>query len=61
MKKGLIRLRSAILVYLTHRIALPVLKVARRPIAFNWSELELYQLPAGTLGHDLYQFLEKRK
>jgi len=60
MKKWLLRLRSAILVYLTHRIALPVLKFASKPIAFNWSELDLYQLPEGTLGHDLYCFLEKR-
>jgi len=60
MKKWLIQLRSAILVFLTHRIALPVLKYARKPIVFNWSELDLYQLPEGTLGHDLYQFLEKR-
>ena len=60
MKKKLILLRTAILVYLTHRIALPVLKYACKPIPFHWSELELFQLPEGSLGHDLYLFLEKR-
>lgn len=60
MKKFLIKKRSAVLVYLTHTIALPMLRYVRTPPAFNWSELDLYMLPVGTLGNDLYQFLEKR-
>ena len=59
MRKYLKQVRSVILVFLTHKIALPVLKHARKPNHFNWSELELSQMHAGTLGNDLYLFLEK--
>jgi hypothetical protein len=60
MKRYLINLRSNILVLLTHNIALPLLKKVRKPNDFRYSELELYMLPEGTLGNDLYLFLEKR-
>lgn len=60
MKKHLVRIRSKVLVMLTHNIALPILRHFRKPPAFNYSELELYMLPEGTLGSDLYLFLEKR-
>ena len=61
MKKGFKKIRTAALVFLTHKIALPVLKIVRRPNAFNLSMEELQLLPDGTLGNDLYQFLEKRR
>lgn len=60
MKKIFTGIRTTVLVFLTHKIALPLLKHARKPNHFTWSELELFQLPEGTLGHDLYLFLEKR-
>lgn len=60
MKKLLIQLRSNILVFLTHKIALPMLRHTRNHNNFTWSELELFQLPAGSLGNDLYLFLEQR-
>lgn len=60
MKQRFIKIRSAVLVLLTHKIALPMLQYIRKPPAFTYSELELYLLPEGTLGNDLYQFLEKR-
>jgi len=60
MKKIFIQMRSAILVFLTHKIALPVLKQTRNSNYFTWSELELFQMPAGSLGNDLYLFLENR-
>ncbi len=60
MKQYIIKIRSAILVLLTHKIALPLLKKVRKTTVFNYSELELYMLPEGSLGNDLYQFLEKR-
>jgi len=60
MKKQLIKLRTAVLVFLTHQIALPVLKIMRRPNVFSWSKEQLKEFPSGSLGHDLYQFLEKR-
>lgn len=61
MKKYLKKGRTAILVLLTHKIALPLLKVVRRPNAFTYSREELKEFPAGTLGNDLYLFLEQRK
>ena len=60
MKNVLIKIRSRILVMLTHNIALPILRHLRKPPNFNYSELELYMFPEGTLGNDLYLFLEKR-
>jgi hypothetical protein len=60
MKKMVIKLRSAVLVFLTHQIALPLLKIFRKPIAFPYSKEELKVFPEGSLGNDLYIFLEKR-
>ena len=61
MKKFFIRVRSAVLVFLTHKIALPLLKLTRRPNTFQYSKEQLEQFPEGTLGKDLYSFLEQRK
>lgn len=60
MKKLLINIRSAILVLLTHKIALPLLKIVRRPNVFTYSKDQLSLLPQGSLGNDLFHFLEKR-
>lgn len=60
MKKVLIYIRSAILVFLTHQIALPLLKIIRRPNTFRYSKEQLAFFPEGSLGKDLYLFLEKR-
>lgn len=60
MKKYLIRLRSVILVFLTHKIALPLLKIFRRPNAFSYSMHDLSNFPKGSLGNDLYLFLHQR-
>lgn len=60
MKKRLLHLRTAILIFLTHRIALPVLKIVRRPNAFTHTKEELKYFPAGSLGNDLYLFLQQR-
>ena len=56
----LLKVREFILVFLTHKIALPMLRFVRRPNAFTYSEEELKMLPAGTLGNDLYVFLKER-
>jgi ubiquinone biosynthesis protein Coq4 len=61
MKQYIIKIRSAILVLLTHKIALPLLKIFRRPNVFNYDMKELMNFPAGSLGNDLYQFLNERK
>lgn len=57
----LIKIRETILVFLTHKIALPLLKLVRRPNEFTYTEDELESLPPGTLGNDLFIFLKQRK
>ena len=61
MKNVFIRIRSALLVFLTHKIALPLLKIFRRPNVFEHNLDDLERFPPGSLGNDLYLFLEKRK
>ena len=60
MKKRLITLRSVILVFLTHNIALPLLKKLRKPNSFLHTKDTLKGFGEGTLGKDLYWFLENR-
>ena len=60
MKKKLLKIRKQLLVFLTHKIALPMLNLVRRPNAFRYTESELQSLPAGTLGNDLFIFLKER-
>jgi ubiquinone biosynthesis protein Coq4 len=60
MKRKLIKLREYVLVFLTHKIALPMLKLVRRPNDFTYGEDDLRSLPPGSLGNDLYIFLKKR-
>ena len=61
MRKHLVCLRSSVLVWLTHRVALPFLRRVRRPAPFTHTREELAGFPPGSLGHDLYRFLETRK
>jgi len=61
MYKTIIKLRSRLLVYLTHNMALPVLRLIRKPQVFPYTLEELSRFPEGSLGHDLAQFLEKRQ
>lgn len=60
MRKVLLRYRTAVLVFLTHQIALPVLRWVRKPSGMPYTLEELGGLPDGTLGHDLFHFLSKR-
>ena len=46
--------------FLTHKIALPMLKLVRRPNEFTYSEDDLQLLAPGTLGNDLFMFLKQR-
>ncbi len=57
----LTRLRSQLLVFLTHNMALPMLRFIRRPQVFPFSATELQNFPAGTLGFDLVCFLKEKK
>ena len=49
------------LVYLTHNIALPVLKIIRKPEIFPYDMRTLYQFPEATLGKDLGNFIVEKK
>ena len=60
MKKRIIKIRKSILVFLTHKIALPLLKLVRKPNTLTHSAEDLKNLPKGTLGNDLYVFLTQR-
>ncbi len=60
MHKHIIKVRSQILVYLTHNMALPFLKFVRRPIKFPYNNDTLKQMEKGTLGNDLYEFLKMK-
>ena len=56
----LIKLRSKLLVFLTHNMALPVLRFIRRPQVFPFTAAELKQFEPDTLGYELMYFLEKK-
>jgi hypothetical protein len=56
----LIHIRSKALVFLTHNMALPMLRFIRRPQVFPYTAAELHVFPAGTLGFDLIHFLERK-
>ena len=49
-----------VLIFLTHKIALPMLKIFRKPNVFSYSEDDLKNLPKSTLGNDLHLFLKER-
>ena len=53
--------RSVLLVYLTHNMALPVLRIIRKPEKFPFTAAELKQFAAGTMGNDLIEFIEKKE
>ncbi len=61
MYATLVKLRSAVLVYLTHSMALPILKLVRKPEIFPYSKPELLQFTPGTLGRDLINFIEEKQ
>ena len=49
----MIKVRSTIWVFLTHQLALPLLKITRQPEVFPYREDQLPQMPDGMLGKDL--------
>ncbi|MCP9751697.1 hypothetical protein [Ferruginibacter sp. HRS2-29] len=58
MYKRIVKLRSLILVYLTHHMALPLLKLLRKNDVFPYSGEELHFFAPGTLGNQLAEFLD---
>ena len=61
MYKRISGLRAAVLVWLTHSMALPLLKLIRRPQKAVCTKEELQQMPEDTLGRNLAIMLEKNK
>lgn len=59
--KSLVRLRSAILVFLTHSMALPVLKLIRKPEIFPYTREDLSCFSKGSLGNDLVNFIDEKQ
>ncbi|MEP7238320.1 MAG: hypothetical protein ABI685_10660 [Ferruginibacter sp.] len=55
-----ISIRSKTLVFLTHNMALPMLRFIRRPQVFPYTATQLQNFPTGTLGFDLVHFLEMK-
>ncbi len=53
--------RSVLLVFLTHKMALPILKLIRKPVKFPYNSAQLEQLPIGTMGKELIHFLNKKE
>ena len=60
MYKTVIKIRSKLLVYLTHNMALPFLKLVRKPLLFPYTIDMLLKMKDSTLGNDLYHFLKNR-
>jgi hypothetical protein len=54
----IIAARSSVLVYLTHKMALPILKLVRKPEIFPYTAEELSAFQDGSLGKDLHTFLQ---
>ena len=58
MYSFIVKIRSAILVFLTHSIALPILKIIRKPQLFPYNRQQLLQMDEGTLGKELIGMLD---
>lgn len=61
MYRSIINLRSRLLVFLTHKMALPFLKLVRKPVVFPFTSEQLLQFPDATLGKDLVDYITARK
>lgn len=53
--------RARLLVFLTHKMALPVLRIIRKPVKFPYTAEELKGFAGGTLGKTLVEFLDKKE
>lgn len=60
MPNLIVKVRSKLLVFLTHHMALPLLKLIRSPQKFPYTKQMLHQLPDGTLGKELVVMLDKK-
>lgn len=53
--------RAFVLVFLTHQLALPMLRLVRRPQRFPYTLEQLLQMPMHTLGYQLGHFVKLRQ
>lgn len=60
MYSFIIKCRSALLVFLTHQMALPILKLVRAPEKFPYTRTQLELFAPGTLGKELVQFVHQK-
>jgi ubiquinone biosynthesis protein Coq4 len=60
MYKGIVKFRSAVLVFLTHNMALPMLQLLRNEERFQYTLQQLTAMPQDSLGFSLGQFLQHR-
>lgn len=60
MHKLIIKVRSKLLVFLTHNMALPILQLIRSPQKFEYTKAALRSMPQGTLGKELVNMLDKK-
>ena len=60
MHNLIVKVHSRLLVFLTHHMALPILRIIRTPQIFPYTKEELHRLPEGTLGKDLVTLLDKK-
>jgi ubiquinone biosynthesis protein Coq4 len=61
MSKVIIKMRSKVLVYLTHQMVLPILSVLSKPEKFPFNQEQLKQFPEGSAGKDLIEMLNEKK
>jgi len=61
MYNYLVSIRSWLLVYLTHRLALPILKLIRKPEVFPYTRDQLNAFPQGSLGKRLIEMLDQHR
>ncbi len=61
MYKYVTKWRAALLVFLTHQMALPILRYLRRPEKFLYTDDKLRSMAPGVLGRDLIDMLDQRR
>lgn len=61
MYRSFVKIRSAVLVFLTHHIALPILKIVRKPQLFPYNRQQLLDMQEGTLGNELIRMIDRNK
>ncbi|MBC7688737.1 MAG: hypothetical protein H7211_11220 [Aquabacterium sp.] len=56
----IVQLRYKLLVFLTHNMALPLMKIIRSPQKFSPTKQMLHLLPEGMLGKELVTMLDRK-